>query len=394
MAKIAMIGCGKLGKTCAEVMSQTHDVVGYDPVDVYASFPILPSIADAISNRDIIFIAAPTPHDERYGGESPISHLDPKDFDYSILVEILKEINNHATSMQLIVIISTVLPGTMRQTLAPLVKDRKFLYNPYLIAMGTTEYDMINPEMVIIGTKNGTANQETSILIDFYKTIMNGDQRYVIGTWDEAESIKIFYNTFISMKIGFVNMIQDVSEKNGNINTDVVTSAIANSTMRITSSAYMKAGMGDGGACHPRDNIALRSLANKLSLGYDIFGSIMNAREIQAENLAKKCLKHGKNVTILGKSYKPGVGFTNGSSSILTGYFIHKHGGMVNYYDPACDENDLKPNWTEVYLLADPTFDIFDLPRHSTVIDVWRKYNDTVPFHLIRYGDTRLEAEK
>ena len=93
------------------------------------------------------------------------------------------------------------------------------------------------------------------------------------------------------MKIGFVNMIQDVAEKQGNINVDVVTKALADSKQRIISKKYMTAGMGDGGACHPRDNIALRWMAQKLNLQYDIFDAIMNAREVQAKNLAKYLVK-------------------------------------------------------------------------------------------------------
>ena len=81
---------------------------------------------------------------------------------------------------------------------------------------------------------------------------MENSPRYEIGTWDECECIKVFYNTFISAKIGLVNMIQDVAVKQGNINVDVVTTALANSTMRIMGPQYMTAGMGDGGACHPK----------------------------------------------------------------------------------------------------------------------------------------------
>ena len=164
---------------------------------------------------------------------------------------------------------------------------------------------MINPEMIIIGTEDGMLTDDARDLINFYNPLMQNRPRIELGTWDEAESIKIFYNTFISTKIALVNMIQDVAETSGNINVDVVTGALARSTQRITGPAYMKAGMGDGGACHPRDNIALRYLADKLDLGYDLFDSIMKAREVQAERLAKTCLKYGNRVCILGKAYKP-----------------------------------------------------------------------------------------
>jgi len=113
-------------------------------------------------------------------------------------------------------------------------------------------------------------------LVDFYETIMENNPRYEIGTWDEAECIKIFYNTFISAKLSLVNMIQDVAERSGNINVDIVTDALSKSTQRIMSGMYMTAGMGDGGGCHPRDNIALRWMAKELNLGYDLFDSIIS----------------------------------------------------------------------------------------------------------------------
>ena len=72
-----------------------------------------------------------------------------------------------------------------------------------------------------------------------------------------------------------------------------------NSKMRIISSKYMKPGFGDGGGCHPRDNIALRSLASRLNLGYDFFDAIMRAREIQAKNMALKCLEYKKDIVKL-----------------------------------------------------------------------------------------------
>ena len=156
----------------------------------------------------------------------------------------------------------------------------------------------------------------------------------VFGTWEEIEAIKIFYNTFISNKIAMVNMIQDVSHKLGNIDVDKVTNALAQSTRRIVSPAYMKAGMGDGGACHPRDNIALSWLAKDLGLGYDIFKGIMTAREKQAENMAKAILKHGENIWFSSDTYKSGTDLVDGSYSLLVQHYVVKHGGqLVNGID-------------------------------------------------------------
>jgi UDPglucose 6-dehydrogenase len=290
--KVGFIGVGKLGKDAAEVMANHHDVIGYDVFKVKPSnFMMVDSIEKACKDREIIFIAVPTPHDPLYDGRYPTSHLPNKDFDYSIVKQVISEVNKHTAKNQLVVLISTVLPGTIRREFIPLCENFRFIYNPYLIAMGTVKFDMVNPEMIIIGTEDGSLTGDAKLLIDFYDSLVTKTTRCEVGTWDEAEAIKIFYNTFISTKVALVNMIQDVAEKNGNMNVDIVTGALERSTQRILGPAYMKAGMGDGGGCHPRDNIALRYMSEKLGLGYDLFDSIMEAREVQAKNMATRLVE-------------------------------------------------------------------------------------------------------
>jgi UDPglucose 6-dehydrogenase len=371
--KIGFIGVGKLGKDTAEVMAEHHFVEGYDLNKIEPlNFKMVDTIQEVCKDKDIIFIALPTPHHPDYDGRYPTSHLEPKDFDYEIVKTILYQINEWTNINQLVVLISTVLPGTISDSLIQLVRNYRFIYNPYLIAMGTVKEDMINPEMIIIGTEDGTETGDAKLLVDFYKTFVNKDTRFEIGTWDEAEAIKIFYNTFISTKVALVNMIQDVAEKNGNINTDVVTQALERSTKRIVSKSYMKAGMGDGGGCHPRDNIALRWMANKYDLGYDLFDSIMLAREKQAYNIAKKLVNLSNSynlpIVILGKSYKPGVDYVEGSTTILTSHYVKEMGKDVDF-----DIID-KP---AIYLLGHRgEFYNIDFPKNSIILDVWREYKN------------------
>jgi UDPglucose 6-dehydrogenase len=386
--KIGFIGVGKLGKDAAEVMSYNHDVIGYDIQEVNTDkFDVVDSIEDVCKDRELIFVAVPTPHHVDYDGRYPTSHLESKDFDYSIVKSVLTEVNKYTNKNQLVVLISTVLPGTIRREFIGLCSNFRFIYNPYLIAMGTVKWDMVNPEMIIIGTEDGTTTGDAKLLIDFYKTFVNPKTRYEVGTWDEAEGIKIFYNTFISTKVSLVNMIQDVAEKNGNMNVDVVTGALERSTQRILGPAYMKAGMGDGGGCHPRDNIALRFLAENLNLGYDLFDSIMTAREKQAKNMAIKLtqlsVQHNLPVVILGKSYKPNVDYIDGSSSMLVGYYIEQEGVNVMY--------DLETPIDAIYLLGHygKNHD-YKFTKNSVVLDPWRKYkNDNI--EVIHYGDTRIK---
>ena len=374
--KIGFIGVGKLGKDAAEVMNEAgHDVLGYDIKSVSDSkITMTTSLEDVCKDRDLIFIAVPTPHHKDYDGSQPTSHLEPKDFDYSIVKSILNDINQYTTKEQLVVLISTVLPGTTRREFIPLVKNYRFIYNPYLIAMGTVKEDMVKPEMVIIGTEDGTETGDAKILIDFYNTFIYPNTRCEIGTWDDAEAIKIFYNTFISTKISLVNMIMDVAEKNGNMNTDTVTGALERSTYRILGPAYMKAGMGDSGACHPRDNIALRFMAKEYDLGYDLFDAIMKSRELQAKNIANKLIElHGENelpIVILGESYKPGVSYLDGSYTKLIAHYLDY---PWLYYDKIVEP--------AIYLLGHRgVYNETVFPEGSIVLDPWRerKNKDTI----------------
>ena len=437
MASIGFIGVGKLGQACAEMVAEVHDVVGYDvePREP-ENFTMVSDLKDAVRGQDIVFVAVQTPHDPQYDGKAPTSHLPNKDFDYTLVKQVLSEVNEVATQEQLVVLISTVLPGTVRRELIPLIPNARFIYNPYLIAMGTVKWDMVNPEMVMIGTEDGSETGDAKELVDFYKTIMQNDPRYVIGTWDECECIKVFYNTFISAKVSLVNMIQDVAEKQGNINAEVVCDALATSDRRIMGPGYMKPGMGDGGACHPRDNIALRWMAEELDLGYDLFDAVMLSREVQAENMAKRLMELAGNehpvygqvpdipVIIVGKAYKPLVEYEAGSSSMLVGHYIKKAGFDLYYYDEKTgdippqevldnsavyllahnpgitygDQLDTVPGWyngehnvtdCDTALISTGNGTELNFAPGSIVVDPWRKTPEIMGVKVIHYGNTR-----
>tara|TARA_R110000803_G_scaffold26694_3_gene62940 strand:+ start:3394 stop:4638 length:1245 start_codon:yes stop_codon:yes gene_type:complete len=412
MKNIGFIGIGKLGLDCAEVMAEKFTVRGYDIYPRTSDLIKVCGIEETVNESEWIFIAVPTPHEPGYDGSVPSSHMTPKDFGHDAVKDAIAKINQYATSPKKIVLISTVLPGTTRRHFINLLdKQHQFLYNPYLIAMGSVKWDMANPEMVMIGTEDGNWNGVAAELVDIYKQIMQNSPRYEIGTWDECEAIKIFYNTFISAKVGLVNMIQDFAMKIGNIDVDVVTDALARSTMRIMGPKYMTAGMGDAGACHPRDNIALRWLAEEYNIGYDLFDTVMSAREVQAKNLAEFLITQSQleldlPIVIHGKAYKPDVPYCIGSYSTLVGHYIKQRGIDVKYVDPLADDaTDVvaEVNGPAVYLWAhnrkityEYTGDQLDTQPYCTihpgsvVVDPWRKISNTMDgIKVVHYGNTR-----
>jgi UDPglucose 6-dehydrogenase len=173
----------------------------------------------------------------------------------------------------------------------------------------------------------------------------------------------------------------------------------------------MTAGMGDAGACHPRDNIALRWLAKEYDIGYDLFDTVMHAREIQAKNLAKFLFDTAAQdqkflpIVIHGKAYKPDVEYCIGSYSTLVGHYLQKMGVEVKYVDPLADDaTDVvaEIEGPAVYLWAHnrkityeytgeqaETQPYCKIATGSVIVDPWRKLESTDDVRVIHYGNTR-----
>ena len=406
--KIGFIGLGKLGKPCAEAMAEQGITVGYDVEHrVSAHVKITQDIREVFRDTEIIFVAVPTPHHPDYDGSNPTTQLPVKNFDYSLVIDVLKQCQRHAHKNQIVSLISTVLPGTTRREFARYTRNFQFVYNPYLIAMGSEAYDMVHPDMVIIGTEYGEDTIASQTLSKFYKKLILNNAQQMIGTWEEAEGFKIFYNTMISARLSLVNMIQDVAQKIGHMNVDKITDAFKKASVRITGKGYYKAGMGDGGACHPRDNIALSWLAKELDLGYDLFAAISHSREQQTRNMAKFvadiCKREKKPCVINGKSYKPSVSYTVGSPSLLLGGYLKELGVEVMYADPETNDiidreidcvcvmaHDPQTTYSHTGKKYEQKF-YFNPTVGSIIVDPWRNFISS-KYQVIHYGTSNTPA--
>ena len=166
---------------------------------------------------------------------------------------------------RVVIIIPTVLPGTIRRDIKPLLNQYvKLCYNPFFIAMGTTIKDFTNPEFVLFGMDDESAYNKA---VELYATLHN--RPVYKCTIEEAEMIKVTYNTFITMKICLANTVMEMSHKLENVNCDNVMNGLFLADQRLISTKYLSGGMGDGGGCHPRDNIALSWLAREIDLSRD-----------------------------------------------------------------------------------------------------------------------------
>ena len=235
-----------------------------------------------------------------------------------------------------VIVISTVLPGTIRRDIKPLLSEyTKLCYNPFFIAMGTTMEDFLRPEIILFGVDDEEAAKKAK---KFYRTINHAP--FYETTIENAELIKVTYNTFIGTKIAFVNSVMEMCHHLPNTNVDEVMNALKMCNKRIISDKYLSGGMGDGGGCHPRDNIALSWLSDELGLRFNWFDNIMKQREVQTEWLVDMIEKesNGLPITILGKSFKPQTNITTGSPSILLFNILRERGLSATMYDPYIDE--------------------------------------------------------
>jgi len=398
---IGFIGLGKLGLPCAAAMSVKtgKTIYGFDvntniqkyiddkktpyiegQLEEYlsnAKFDIKNSIDDVLDQSDIVFVAVPTPHIEKFEGSCPVPE-DRADFNYDYLKDVVVKINNYLSNnidKKLdIVIISTVLPGTTRSQILPLLTSIRdgvnLFYNPYFIAMGTTIHDFLNPEFVLIGR----VSEDSSRLVSIYKQFLSCP--IVEITLESAELVKVAYNTFIGMKIVFANTLAEITEKIGG-NVDEVTDTLSLAHNRIISDRYMKAGMGDGGGCHPRDQIAMSWLAKKLDLSFDIFEMIAKARDEQtlyfAKILKEKQIKSGRQVVVLGNSYKKNIGITVGSPSILLQHYLKELNVDFISFDPVQNNEELVCDGPKIFFIG-TQHDVFknlSIPTESVIIDPW-----------------------
>lgn len=349
MAAVGWVGLGKLGGPCSAALQHygSHTVYGYDPqvsrVDSAELPPIrrVDSVDEVVQKSDnVVYVAVQTPHHERFGGETLLPEdEDPEDFEYGYLINAVRDVARAANELRkvtTIVVVSTVLPGTTDRYLRPLLNEwTDLVYHPFFIAMGTVVDDFINPEFALLGADSPALSLAVS---DLYQSIHSAPNvRISIAS---AELAKMAYNTFISTKIVFANTLMMMCDATG-ADVDEVIDVLTLATDRVISPRYMRAGMGDGGGCHPRDNIALSALARRLGI-MDFMGLLNSAREIHTRWLADVALRwvglaDYKPLVILGKSYKPEIDMTAGSPALLLANILRSVNASFTQVDPYVD---------------------------------------------------------
>jgi len=411
--RIGWVGLGRLGLPCAlQLAAWGHTVTGYDvrrdlvddleggdlpkgyvepgvaellrehggPESAVRFFWASSSIEDTVRDADVVFVAVQTPHAPAYDGTQPAPAA-TRDFEYGYLVQAVR---NVVTALGLrkppIVIVSTVLPGTTNRLIRPLLTGQPLIYSPQFIAMGTVLRDFTSPEFILLGVDSLATSRLVEPVFD-----ANPDDEgvpYVRMSIPSAELLKVAYNTFISMKIVWANHLGMLCDAVG-ADADAIVDGLGLATRRLTSTAYMRPGMGDGGACHPRDLIALADLENRYNLP-PLFGGLAEFRDEQTRRLAQLAIRWheqtGLGIALMGAAYKANVELTDGSPALLLLHYLRQQLGANAKIEMAAKPFpfipsgvSVAPDYPKVFVVTTnfPQMHEARWPRGSVVIDPW-----------------------
>lgn len=432
--KISVVGLGKLGSPLSAVMAKAgFDVIGIDfNKDIVASInagraPIeepqlqifleqsegrlraTTEYAQAIINTDVTMVIVPTPiQEDGY-------------FTNEYLIASLREIGaaiKLKESYHLVVITSTVMPGStggiLRQTLEE-ASGRKLgetlglAYNPEFIALGSVINDMLYPDFILIGESDDKAGE---LLSSIYNKSCEKAPEFRRMNFVNAELCKIAVNTYVTTKISYANMLSEICDNLPGADVDIVTNAVG-SDSRI-GTKYFKGGLGYGGPCFPRDNLAFTAMGANLGVKCDLARATDLINNHQVSRLCgavEVAIKDNGSVAILGLSYKPGTPVIEESQGIALAVDLVSRGIKVTVHDPLALKNAEAKLGTAVsycqsiddaihranviiIMTTEEIYKLIDLKTldgGTTIIDPWRLYNqdsilDAQHVNLIQLG--------
>jgi len=417
--RISIVGLGKLGLPIFSCfISKGFKVIGIDnnsnrlkEISSLSTSIVEPQVSEllknhlrrnqlttdlrsAILNSSLTFIMLPTP--------SETSGAFSGEFILGVCEEIGRILKTKST-YHLIVILSTIMPGTMKKIQNSLekysdkriTKDFGLCYSPELVAIGNIVETYLNPDFVVIGESDSKAGKKLS---GIYQQLFLNNPPIIHMNYTNAEICKIALNAFITTKISFANTLAEICERIPGANVDTITSTIGQDSRIGT--RFFKGGLGPGGFCFPRDHKAFSYLSSQVGVGALLSTATDVANSRQAKRIVswvENILPKNGEVGVLGIAFKPGTNTIEESQGLKIAKEIAKKGILTRIYDSLKPENLDKilkdtPNikWgfavqnllnhSDIVVIANQCKEFQDLKpgdfkKNSKVIDCWRILN-------------------
>ena len=283
----------------------------------------------AIREADVIFVCVGTPQDEE--GRADMSQIE----------EVSRMIAENLNGYKLVVEKSTVPVRTSAWIKRVITLYRKgdqafdIASNPEFLREGAAVGDFLNPERIIIGVETDKARALLGGIYDRFR------DRLLFTNIDTAELIKHASNSFLATKISFINMIADLCEKT---DADVEQVALGMGLDPRIGCQFLKAGLGYGGSCFPKDVKALAKIGEDLGVNMDL---LKETEKINRECIDRFCEKirralwilKDKTIAVLGLAFKPETDDIREASAIKIIHELLREGARVRLYDPQAADN-------------------------------------------------------
>jgi UDPglucose 6-dehydrogenase len=287
----------------------------------------------AIEQSEAIFIAVGTPQDEANG-----------DADLSFVYQVAHDIALASKSHKTIITKSTVPVGTSQKIKQIVAKHNPALEfsivsNPEFLKQGAAVEDFLHPDRIIIGIEDGD-DQARDLMAKIYQPLKN--TKIIYTDIASAELIKYAANSFLAIKIGFINEIANLCEKVG---ANVLEVANGIGLDPRIGPKFLNPGPGFGGSCFPKDILALASTAKqnnvKLSIIDSVISSNNNRKLAMIDRIIAACNNDvsNKTITIFGLAFKAGTDDVRYSPSIAIIKDLIKQGAKINAYDQEAIKN-------------------------------------------------------
>lgn len=225
---------------------------------------------------------------------------------------------------------------------APVGADAELAWNPEFLREGFAVQDTLHPDRIVVGVQSAAAEK---LLREVYATPMEEGSPFVVTDFPTAELVKTAANSFLATKISFINAMAEVCEAAGG---DVVKLAEAIGYDDRIGAKFLRAGIGFGGGCLPKDIRAFMARAGELGADQALtflreIDSINMRRRGQMVGMAREALGDGtflgKRVAVLGAAFKPDSDDVRDSPALNVAGQIHLQGGQVTVYDPKGMDN-------------------------------------------------------
>ncbi len=281
-------------------------------------------VEDALAEADVVYVAVGTPPTR--SGDADLTAV------WTVVDELPRVDRRIVLAMK-----STVPVGTgnaVRHRLAERgLENVGYVSNPEFTAEGTAVRDFMHPDRIVIGAfdaADGDVVEQLHAGID--APVLRSDV-------NSAEMIKLAANAFLMTRISFINEIANVCEATG---ADVVKVAEGVGMDRRLGPHFLRAGIGYGGSCFPKDSLALKQLASNSGYHFQLLAAVIEVNELQKRRVVGKLERRlgslrGKKIALLGLAFKPGTDDMREAPSLVLAARLHAVGAEVSAWDPVAD---------------------------------------------------------